>query len=150
MSFFSSFFFCKVGQNMYTASTLDSGKDVGPILINFVFFFKGLHLSRCSTCPLFFGKNLHLSKNWMEFSIKSDFNIFSFFNPTWKTAYLKLVTNRSSFLPFCPNRTSQSKFCFPNLTEQNRTCKKVHKHLELNCRSNKQRRNKFKLIRYEA
>ena len=29
-----------------------------------------------------------------------------------------LVTDRSGVLPFCPNRTSQSKFCFPN---RNRT-----------------------------
>ena len=35
-----------------------------------------------------------------------------------------LVTDRSGILTFCPNRTSQLKFCLPNRTEQNQTNKK--------------------------
>ena len=45
-----------------------------------------------------------------------------------------LVTDRSSVLPFCPNRTKQvnESSVFRTDTEQNRTCKKLKKtRLEL-------------------
>ena len=62
---------------------------------------------------------------------------------------LLIVTDRRGVLPFCPYRTEQvnQSSVSRTETEQNRTCKKVHKNLELNC---KQRRNNFKLIRCEA
>ena len=53
------------------------------------------------------------------------------------------MTDRSSVLPFCPNRTEQvnQSSVSQTETEQNRTCKKRIKNLDLNCRSNKQTNN---------
>ena len=61
-----------------------------------------------------------------------------------------LVTDRSSVLPFCPNRTEQvnESSVFRAETEQNRTCKKGKKKY-LNYGFNKQMNN-FELIRCEA
>ena len=63
------------------------------------------------------------------------------------TVVQSLLTDRSSVLPFCPNRTEQinQSSVSRTETEQNRTCKKRIK----TCRSNKQMNN-FKLIRCEA
>ena len=48
-----------------------------------------------------------------------------------------------------PNRTSQSKFCFPNRNRTEPNMSKVHKNLDLNSRLKKQTKNfkfNFKLI----
>ena len=70
-------------------------------------------------------KSWEIGKQWTKKMQNWQTNIITFWFDekihglcgSWQIeASLFLVTNRSSVLLFCLNRTSQSKFCFPNQT----------------------------------
>ena len=71
--------------------------------------------------------------NGVEIFQKSYRNLWGFpwvFNDHAILLLILVVTDRSRVLPFCPNRTSQLKFCLPNRTEQNQTHKNHIKSLD--------------------
>ena len=109
-----------------------------------------MSLLRWSTCVLIYHWQL-FSLKITTLSIQDDFGYYSLnllsFTLQLFTSQLEidkvlqeLVTNRSSVLLFCPNQTepANQSSVSRTKTEQNRTCIKCIKSLDLNCKTNKQ------------